>query len=347
MKSIVSFFLFSLIILVFFARCKKKENGVVSEYSPEEWRFQIPKGFPTPHYAFENNEQSQLRFELGRFLFYDPILSSDNSISCSSCHAQPHGFADHNTSFSKGVGGMKGHRNAPALINLAWNTSFMWDGGVNHIEVQPLVPLTSPFELNETLENIVVKLNASSFYRPKFKAAFDVETITGQKVLQALAQFTAMLISSNTKYDQYIAGKVDFTTQEKSGLQLFRQNCVSCHKEPLFTDYSFRNVGLDSISEDIGRELITLNPLDKGKFKVPTLRNVELTYPYMHDGRYSNLTQLLNHHPNNAIITDLTDLAIKNAVQFTEEEKNNLMEFLKTLTDNTLIGKLLYSEPIR
>ncbi len=346
MKCQISFIVV-ILFLTSLVGCKKKENALISTYIPEEWRFQKPSGFPEPHYSFENNEQSQLRFELGRFLFYDPILSSNNSISCSSCHAQPHGFADHNITFSKGVNGLKGSRNAPALINLAWNTSFMWDGGVNHIEVQPLVPLTSPFELNETLENVVAKLNASSFYKQKFKDAYDIDVITGQKTLQALAQFTAMLISSDTKYDQYIAGKIDFTSQEKAGLQLFRQNCTSCHKEPLFTDYSFRNVGLDSVSVDVGRNLITLDPLDKGKFKVPTLRNVDLTYPYMHDGRFQNLNQLLNHHTNNAIITNLTDAYIKNATYFTEEEKSNLIEFLKTLTDNTLIGKLMYSEPIR
>ena len=340
-------FMVIFLYLTVLVSCKKKENVVISTYTPEEWRFKTPKGFPEPNYKFENNEQSQLRFELGRFLFHDPILSSNNKISCSSCHAQPHGFADHNVSVSTGVNGLKGHRNAPALINLAWNTSFMWDGGVNHIEVQPLVPLTSPHELNETLENIVAKLNASSFYKQKFKEAYDIDVITGQKTLQALTQFTAMLTSSDTKYDQYIVGKIDFTANEKAGLQLFRQNCTSCHREPLFTDFSYRNIGLDIVSEDIGRELITQNPLDKGKFKVPTLRNIELTYPYMHDGRFQNLTQLLNHHTNNAIITSLTDNYIKNATFFTEAEKSDLIEFLKTLTDYSMIGKVMYSEPVR
>ena len=340
-------FMVIFLYLTIFVSCKKKENVVISTYTAEEWRFQKPSGFPEPQYSFENNEQSQLRFELGRFLFYDPILSSNNKVSCSSCHAQPHGFADHNVSVSTGVGGLKGHRNAPALINLAWNTSFMWDGGANHIEVQPLVPLTSPFELNETLENIVAKLNASSFYKQKFKEAYDIDVITGQKTLQALTQFTAMLTSSDTKYDQYIVGKIDFTANEKAGLQLFRQNCTSCHREPLFTDFSYRNIGLDIVSEDIGRELITQNPLDKGKFKVPTLRNIALTYPYMHDGRFQNLTQLLNHHTNNAIITSLTDNYIKNATFFTDDEKNNLIKFLKTLTDYSMIGEVMYSEPVR
>lgn len=339
----VLFCVFVFFILLIYS-CKK-ETTAISSYTERYWEFSMPEGFPETNYKFENNEQTQPKFELGRWLFYDPILSVDNSVSCSSCHAQPHSFSDHNVALSKGVLGLKGHRNAPALINLLWNKSFMWDGGVNHIEVQPLVPITSQFEMNETLENIVIKLNKSDFYKTRFKEAFGDDNITSQKILKALTQFISMLISSNTKYDKYVTGMGDFTSQEKAGLQLFRENCASCHREPLFTDYSFRNIGLDSVSKDVGRELITLDPLDKGKFKVPTLRNVELTYPYMHDGRYQNLTQLLNHHTNNAIITDLTDVYIKNTKLFTQEEKNNLIAFLYTLTDYTLIGKLTFSEP--
>jgi cytochrome c peroxidase len=162
--------------------------------------------------------------------------------------------------------------------------------------------------------------------------------ITDQKLLQALAQFTSMLISSNTKYDQYIAGKVDFSTAEKNGLTIFRNNCAACHKEPLFTDFSYRNIGLDSISGDIGRELISQNIEDKGKFKVPSLRNVTLTYPYMHDGRYFSLNQLLNHHTNGALNLNSTDSYILALTPLNSSEKNDLIQFLKTLEDYQLIG---------
>jgi cytochrome c peroxidase len=137
----------------------------------------------------------------------------------------------------------------------------------------------------------------------------------------------------------------EFTSQEKAGLQLFREKCAYCHKEPLFTDYSYRNIGLDSVSFDIGRELVTQNPSDKGKFKVPTLRNVAETYPYMHDGRYFTLSQLLNHHINGAINTATTDQYLLNISPLTSSEKSDIIQFLNTLTDYTLIGDMKYSEP--
>jgi cytochrome c peroxidase len=334
----------TIVLLILFSGCKK-ETKVISVYKDEYWKFVKPEGFPSTIYSFENNEQSELRFELGRSLFYDPILSSDNSTSCSTCHAQAHSFSDHNVALSTGVLGLKGHRNAPALINLVWNKSFMWDGGVNHIEVQPLVPLTSPFEMNETLDNVVHKLNNNATYKSKFKAAYNVDVITSQKMLQALTQFMGMLTSSDTKYDRYIAGKETLSDKEKRGLIIFRQKCTACHVEPLFTDYSFRNIGLDSISIDIGRELVSQNTSDKGKFKVPTLRNVAETYPYMHDGRYFTLNQLLNHHINGAINTATTDSYLLNITPLTSNEKLDIIDFLMTLTDYTLIGNMKFSEP--
>ncbi len=336
----------TLFVVGFFLSCKKKTIEI-SEYSGETWGFSTPTGFPSPDYKFENNAQTRARFELGRFLFYDPLLSSDSSISCSSCHAQPHAFADHNIALSKGVGGVKGHRNAPALSNLAWYSDFMWDGGVNHIEVQPLVPLTSPFEMNETMDNIVFKLNNSIFYKEKFKKAYSIDVITGQKTLQALTQFMAMIISANSKYDQYIAGKSTFTAQEKQGLTLFRSNCAHCHREPLFTDMSFRNSGLESTIVDIGRELVSQDPNDKGKFKVPSLRNIELTYPYMHDGRFHSLSQVLDLYSTGIQHSSTLDPSLENGFSFTIDQKNAIIAFLKTLTDYSLIGNPDLSEPKR
>jgi cytochrome c peroxidase len=335
--NVLFLFITSISITLFFGCAKDKVE--IKPYDEEEfWGFKVPVNFPQPDYKFENNEQTRLRFELGRLLFYDPILSIDNSVSCFTCHDQSHAFSDHNVAFSTGVNGINTHRNAPSLSNLAWYPNFMWDGGVNHIEVQPLVPLTNSSEMGESILSILSKLNASSFYKIKFKEAYNVDEITDQKLLQAIAQFTSMLISANTKYDQYIAGKVDFTTSEKNGLTLFRNNCVACHTEPLFTDFSYRNIGLDTISEDIGRELISQNIDDKGKFKVPSLRNVTLTYPYMHDGRYFTLNQLLNHHTNGALNLNSTDAFILSLSPLNSSEKNDLIQFLKTLEDYQLIG---------
>jgi len=340
-----------LLILFILTSCKKEAiikpvtipnlNSDTNTFS-----FEKPVGFPNPFYNFSNNPLTQQGFELGRYLFYDPILSLDSTLSCSSCHAQGHGFADHNVPLSKGVDKKFGTRNAPALMNLAWSTSFMWDGGVNHIEVQPLVPLTSEHELGETMANLVEKLNKNVFYKKKFKEAFGVNTITDQKLLHALAQFTSMLVSSNAKYDQVLAGKSSFTEQEQQGFTLFKLKCANCHTEPLFTDYSYRNSGLESTIIDIGREKVTQNPADKGKFKVPTLRNIEHTYPYMHDGRFFNLEQVLAFKSNGIQDSPSLDISLKNGLNLTKEEQQAIIVFLKTLTDNSFIGNVLYSEPV-
>ena len=340
-----------LIILFYMVSCKKEAvikpvvKSVDTTYT-STFSFNQPSNFPSPHYTFYKNSLTQKGFEIGRYLFYDPILSLDSSISCSTCHAQQHGFADHNIPLSKGVDKKFGTRNAPALMNLAWSTSFMWDGGVNHIEVQPLVPLTSEHELGETMANLVIKLNKNSFYKKKFKEAFGVETITDQKLLHALAQFTSMLISSNAKYDQVMAGKTSFTNQEQQGYELFKAKCANCHTEPLFTDYSFRNTGLETNFKDIGRERVTQDPADRGKFKVPTLRNVEFTYPYMHDGRLFNLEQVLAFKSNGIQDSPTLDPSLKNGLNLSKEEQQAIIAFLKTLSDYTFIGNPMYAEPV-
>jgi cytochrome c peroxidase len=325
--------------------CKKE--ATVEPILDETFTFNQPSHFSQPNYTFTNNPLTKKGFELGRFLFYDPILSSDSSISCSSCHAQAHGFADHNVSLSKGVHNTFGIRNAPSLVNLAWSTSFMWDGGVNHIEVQPLVPLTSEHEMGETMAQIVLKLNRSEFYKQKFKEAFGITKITDQKLLHALAQFTSMLVSSNSKYDQVIAGKVQFTTEEKQGYELFKLNCALCHTEPLFTDYSFRNSGLPIDLNDTGREKVSQDAKDRGKFKVPTLRNIAYTYPYMHDGRFSNLEEVLKFKVQGIQDSPTLDPYLKKGIKLNTQEQKAIISFLNTLTDFNFIGNSLFSEPVR
>jgi cytochrome c peroxidase len=338
-----SFYQILLLIPILFS-CQKEEP-IISPVN--SFTFDQPAHFPKPVYSYANNALTKEWFELGRFLFYDPILSLDSSISCSSCHAQPHGFADHNIPLSKGVNGKFGKRNAPALMNLAWSPTFMWDGGVNHLEVQPLVPLTDEHEMGESMANLVVKLNKSSFYKQKFKEAFGIETITDQKLLHALAQFTSMLVSANSKYDQVKLGKANFTEKEQRGYQLFKSYCNSCHTEPLFTNYSYRNSGLEKEIIDIGRERITQDPADRGKFKVPTLRNVEFTYPYMHDGRFANLREVVKFKTNGIQISSTTDPLLINGFPLSSDDQLDLVEFLKTLSDFSYIGSVKYAEPIR
>lgn len=315
----------------------KKDKIIIEEFS-----LTYPDYFPQPVYEFTNNEVTKERFELGKKLFFDPILSSDNTISCSSCHAQTHGFADHNVAVSTGVNGLQGTRNSPTIANMIWSTSFMWDGGVNHLEMFSIAPITNPVEMNETMANVVAKLNNSQTYRSAFKEAYGIDVITDQALFRSLSVFMAMIVSDDSKYDQYRQGKASLSSSELAGLDLFRMHCTDCHTEPLFTNNGFSNNGLDSEFADIGRGLITQDPSDNGKFKVPTLRNIELTYPYMHDGRFWSLEDVLNHYSEGVQQSPTLDPLLSNGIPLSAQEKANIIAFLKTLTDYTLLSDPLF-----
>ena len=267
----------------------------------------IPKNWPKPHYDFSKNPLTEEGFQLGRNLFYDPILSRDNTISCASCHLQQTGFTHVDHDLSHGIDGKIGTRNSMTLMNLAWSKTFMWDGGVNHLDVQPIHPITSEVEMDETMENVVSKLQKSEKYQKLYKEAFGTDKITGQLTLKALSQFVVMLTTSNSKYDKVLRKEEKFTEMEQKGYELFKINCASCHKEPLFTNDSFENNGLavDSTLNDIGRMRITQSEKDKYKFKVPTLRNSQFTFPYMHDGRFNTLNDVVKHY-NSGIVNHST-----------------------------------------
>lgn len=295
--------------------------------------FVIPEGWAKSVYDFAKNPLTKEGFELGRHLFYDPILSRDNTISCASCHLQATGFTHVDHDLSHGIDGKIGTRNSMTIMNVAWSKNFMWDGGVNHLDVQPLAPLSNAIEMDETLDNVVKKLNASTKYKTLFFKAFGDSLVTGQKTLLAFSQFIVQLNSYNSKYDKYIRQEVggEFTAQEINGLQLFRTHCASCHTEPLFTNNDFENNGLpvDTTLNDFGRMRITHNPKDSFKFKVPTLRNIQFTYPYMHDGRFKKLRDVINHYAT-------TD-KLKKPIVLTANEKVDLVAFLLTLTDTEFL----------
>lgn len=331
--------IFLLVLLVLFA-CKKIQTNI-----SEPFIFENPTGFPAPVYTFENNALTYNRFSLGRDLFYTTDLSSDGTISCASCHDQAHAFGDHNVAFSAGVNGSLGTRNSPVIFNMAWQPHFMWDGGVNHLEIFSLAPITNPLEMNETMENVIQKLNASDEWKEKFKKAYNIDVITDQAMFRALTQFMAMIVSDDSKYDKVRRGETAFTPIEQSGYELFQAKCASCHQEPLLTDYSFRNNGLTNVFTDLGRETITQDANDRGKFKVPTLRNVEITYPYMHDGSLYLLEDVLDHYSEGVVDSPTLDPQLAGGIPLTESEKNSIIQFLKTLTDNTMMSKAMYSEP--
>jgi cytochrome c peroxidase len=301
----------------------------------------VPKGWPAPVYDFKKNPVTRNGFELGRKLFFDPLLSRDSTISCASCHLQYTNFTHVDHSLSHGIQGKKGTRNTLAIINAAWSRSFMWDGGVNNIEVQPLGPIENPVEMDSRLDIIVSKLQRSNNYVERFKRAFGSEQITGQYVLKALAQYMVSAQSYNSKYDKVMRKEpgVSFNEYESKGLELFRKNCASCHTEPLFTNNSFENNGLrpDSVLRDAGRMKITRSRSDSLKFKVPSLRNIEVSYPYMHDGRFRNLQMVLFHYSTDITHSPTLSPKLKKGIYLSEQDKINIIAFLKTLTDEDFL----------
>ena len=328
-------------ILLFVFSCKK--DAAIIEVK-ENIKLVIPNGWPQPEYNFVNNPLTNEGFELGRKLFYDPILSKDNTISCGSCHQQFAAFSHLDHSVSHGVNSLVGTRNAPALQNLIWLPDLMWDGGINHLEIQPTAAITNPVEMDETIANVVSKLQNHSAYPSLFKSAFGTDVVSSQLMLRAMAQFSGMLNSYQSKYDDYVAGKVTFTSQELSGLNLVRQKCTSCHTEPLFTNFSFKNNGLDQTFADSGRAAITNDPNDMAKFKVPSLRNVVLSYPYMHDGRFNSLDQVLDHYAAGINQSATLDSSLVAGISLTTSEKQDIISFLNTLSDSKFITDKRFSE---
>lgn len=309
-----------------------------------------PKGWPEPAYTYSVNTLSEPRFQLGRALFYETMLSRDNTISCATCHQYYSAFANSMHKVSHGINDLEGKRNAPALFNLTWHPYFMHDGGINHIEVQPLGPIANPIEMDENINVVLEKLRATNRYRVMFKNAFGDEEINSQRFLLAMTQFQGMLYSVNSKYDKIARGEKDvaYTAEEKRGYDLFLANCNACHKEPLFTDFAFRNNGLsvDPVYQDSGRAHITRMPDDVYKFKTPSLRNIDVTGPYMHDGRFETLQECLNVYTNTSGRNMKNiDPLLKTPMALSAQDKSDLIAFLKTLTDQSFITNTRFADP--
>ncbi len=309
--------------------------------------FEVPKSWPKPHYDFTKNPLSLSKIELGRVLFYDPLLSKNNTISCASCHSQYTAFTHVDHSLSHGIDDRIGTRNSPTLMNLAWHPSFMWDGAINHLDMQALAPISHPDEMGETIETVVPKLQVSKNYRSLFYKAFGDSVITGQHTLKAISQFMLTLVSANSKYDSVMRKQTQFTAQEKNGYALFQKNCASCHAEPLFTNLQFENNGLalDTTLNDYGRMKVTKNKNDSLKFKVPTLRNIEFSYPYMHDGRFKRLSDVLKHYTSGIHHTKTLAKQLEQPIILSSNQRVDLTAFLLTLTDKEFLFNPKYSFP--
>ncbi|MBX3241764.1 MAG: cytochrome-c peroxidase [Chitinophagaceae bacterium] len=308
--------------------------------------FERPSNFPNPEYHFNNNEITRAKFELGRKLFYEPRFSRDNTISCGTCHIQSAGFTHHGHDVSHGIDDLLGKRNSPPIMNLAWRKDFFWDGGVFDMDLQPVVPIMNPVEMDETIPNVIRKLEEHPEYPSLFNEAFGSPGIDTERIMKAFSQFMAMVISSNSKYDKVMRNEgAKFTDEEEKGYRLFQQHCGSCHKEPLFTDESFRNNGIGiGYNNDQGRYEVTLNEKDMYTFKVPSLRNLSYTSPYMHDGRFIKLDAVLDHYAESIRDTPNLDPLLRGNLPLSPEDKLFILAFLKTLDDPGFVTDKRFAE---
>ena len=291
-------------------------------------------------------------------------MSGDNTQSCGDCHAPSSAFSDPNQ-YSTGIDGIQGNRNSMALINLGWQNFFFWDGRAATLEDQILDPITNPIEMHETWPNAVSKLDASAEYRNMFYRAFGQRGIDSLKVTKAIAQFLRTMISGKSKYDVMYKNEYNYTLSQEeqaiyqtvtpdelAGYDLFKSlngaDCFHCHNGPLMQVQKFSNNGLDATFIDKGRGAITGNPNDDGKFKVPTLRNIEFTAPYMHDGRFSTLDEVIGHYSSgiqmSPTIDPLIEFAGQGGVQLDAFEIDLLKKFLLTLSDQSFINNPDFQE---
>lgn len=348
-RKLKNILLLSFTILISVAGCKKDVEIPDSSSLDAAISFIVPQGWPAPYYTFKNNQLTATGFALGRKLFYDTRLSKDNSTSCGTCHQSFAAFANADHTVSHGVDEQLGTRNSPALFNLNWHTSFMWDGGVNHIEVQPLAPITNPVEMGETLVNVLSKLDKDPVYKKMFRDAFGTEEINAERMFKSMAQFMGAMVSSNSKYDKFMRKEngTTLSSSEQAGLAIYESKCSGCHTAPLFTDHSFRNIGLKpSALNDSGRAHITFDPNDMYQFKVPTLRNLSYTQPYMHDGRFATLDQVFDQMEKGIYDYPTLDPLMKNGIKLSTQERNDLKAFLKTLDDETFVKDKRFFEPV-
>ncbi len=336
-----------LFFLSLLASCKV-DPKIVAPLPSNDLEEVIPEGFPKPVYTFTGNPVKENTFILGRELFYDPILSKDNSTSCASCHQSFAAFANDGHRVSHGINGIEGTRNSPALFNLTWAPYFMHDAAIPNIELQPIAPIQNPIEMGENIVTVLEKLRASQKYRGLFKNAYGSDEINSQKMFKSMAQFMALMYSYNSKYDHYKRKEAggEMSEAELRGYQLFLANCNSCHTEPLFTDHKLRNNGLKLAARaDSGRAHITRQPEDLYRFKTPSLRNIAVTGPYMHDGRYQTLDDCLNHYGNGIVNLVNLDPLLKNGIKLSAQEKSDIIAFLGTLTDYRFLNDKRFANP--
>lgn len=310
------------------------------------YRLAITQRFPRPILP-RDNPLTKEGVALGEQLFHDTRLSINNTQSCASCHAREHALADPRQ-FSAGAEGKTGKRNAMAIFNLAWHDGFFWDGRAKTLRQQVLMPVQDKVEMHETLESVTAKLENDAAMRKTFAKAFGSPGVTADRMARALEQFILTQISQNSKFDRAARKVATLTQEEARGLQLFTTefdparglrgaDCFHCHGGTLFSNHKFTNNGLVLAADDVGRMAVTGVEGDRGKFKTPSLRNIALTAPYMHDGRFKTLEEVVEHYSTGVRKTPTLDPNLAKhpdaGIQLSAEDKKALVAFLKTLTD--------------
>jgi cytochrome c peroxidase len=339
---ISAFFLFGIAGLFVFDSCKKQGARAITT----PLNFVVPAGFPEPVYDFKNNPVTEEGFQLGKKLFYDGRLSIDGNFPCSSCHQPVAAFTTFEHDRSHGYNHSHTLRNAPGLANLAWYPAYRQDGSGQSLEAVSLAHMIAPDEMGGSIEHIISKMQPDTSYQRMFAAAYGNRQVTSDRILKSLSQFVVSLVSANSKYDQVKNGTASFSTEEQQGYAVFQANCSSCHREPLFSDFSYRNTGLplDPALQDYGRMRVTGNHQDSLKFRVPSLRNVDLTSYYGHDGRFSVMRKMVQHYRFGIQQSSTIDPSLVNGLTLTDEQENNLIAFLRTLSDSSYITNPRYTQ---
>lgn len=360
-------FTWAVLALVFLMSEGCRPDPVVNKPNPPgttALEIDIPPFFP-PLDIPPDNPMTVEAVELGRLLFWEKGLSADSSMSCGSCHLPSFSFADPNP-VSTGVTGAQGQRNAMALINMGWVQHLFWDGRAATLEEQILEPVPHPEEMNLPWSEATARLDADEAYSARFTMAFGSAEITPEEVAKAIAQFLRTMVSSNSKFDLWRRGQATFTDQEFMGYEIFNReggdpemvtggqfggDCFHCHGEAglQFSDYLFHNNGLDStFSADPGLAGVTGQALDSGRFRTPTLRNVTLTPPYMHDGRFNTLEEVIDHYNSGGHPSSTIDPFMKynsGGLMLQPQQKEALLAFLMTLTDTVFANNPAFSDP--
>ena len=353
MKHIITLLLIGQVLL----SCRTSNDHI-----PDDTYILKHNGLPEPNLPGDN-VLTKSGIALGRQLFYDTRLSKDETMSCASCHVQEHAFSDTNQ-FSVGVKGLPGGRQAMAVFNMAWNTNgFFWDGRAETLRQQALMPIQDHLEMNISISEVIERLAKDNNYVKQFGDVFENAKVDSVNLALALEQFMFSIVSNSSRYDLMKAGKITFTPSEQRGMDMFfgsfnpdnpnisGAECSACHGGPNFENDSYMNNGLDTDIEqtDLGRQNVYDIPTLRAKFKVPSLRNIALTPPYMHDGRFKTLEEVIEHYDHGikySSTVNPTLMSIQNiGLQLSEDDKADLLAFLHSLTDYELVNKEEYSDP--